>query len=131
MPTKKKVNVSCAAAREGNADTLLAQLPSMSQEEKDNRLGVAAGHGHKQCVTLLLEHKALINARPSGSAYGRTALHEAAIWGSPQEVVKVLLDAKADPTLKAKLKGDLLDAHEMAEEKGHDALSFYMEPDDY
>ena len=77
----------------------------------------------------LLEHKALPNARAGGSAYGRTALHEAALWGSPQEVVKVLLEAKADPTLKAKLKGELLDAHEMAEEKGHDALSVFMQPD--
>ena len=129
MPPKKKR--ACQAAREGDLTALRDQIPDLSPETLNDRLQAAAGHGHEGAVALPLANKADANARANGKADGRTALHEGCLWGTTPKVVKVLLAARADPSLKAKLKQESLDAQEMAEEKGHLALSLLMEDSDH
>jgi ankyrin repeat protein len=74
-------------------------------------LHYAAANGHTPVVRLLLEHFAYIDA---ASPNGTTPLMMAARYGT-LEVVKVLLDAGADPTLKNALGLTALDFAQKAD----------------
>ena len=60
-------------------------------------LCLAICRGRKDVVSLLIAHRAELNAK--GINHGQLPLHLAVCGGSP-EMVSILLEAKADPTLK-------------------------------
>lgn len=73
---------------------------------------VAAEQGDVATVTVLLQHKAKVNA---ASAEGSTALHKAA-WNGHKKVVEVLLRAGASAKVKNKAGKTALD---LAKARGH------------
>ena len=67
-------------------------------DEGPTALAIAARAGHLDAVRALLELGAAVDAP---SSIGQTALLSAIFSGQPAEMVGVLLDAGADPTVRA------------------------------
>jgi hypothetical protein len=107
----------------GHIDDLRKWLSEpRSESELAEHLCRSAGFGQREKVKLLLDHGACPNL-PSGSwgqgqrpTTQRTALHEACIWKSDEagEIVKLLLQFRANPRQVAKLKSKTMSAFEMA-----------------
>eukprot|EP00931_Biecheleriopsis_adriatica_P063092 TRINITY_DN38164_c0_g1_i1.p1 TRINITY_DN38164_c0_g1~~TRINITY_DN38164_c0_g1_i1.p1 ORF type:complete len:617 (+),score=80.08 TRINITY_DN38164_c0_g1_i1:61-1911(+) len=119
------------AAHKGKVDTLRSLLPLASSEQKDPESEInialrrAALYAHADCVRLLLDKRAVVNAVCSGER--RSALHEACVFSSSAEVVSLLLSRAADVTLTAKLHGQMLTAQQMAERKGCNDIAQLIE----
>lgn len=71
----------------------------------------ASNHGHQDIVNALLERGAAINDKGGKSCDGITALHDACVNGC-LEVVEVLLDHGAQPTLRTDFNDTALDSLE-------------------
>lgn len=96
---------ACSAAQAGDARRLEQLLDSSVQQLSSDGAGNGTGYtplhyaargGHAECVSLLLRHRAHVDARTSG---GATPLHRAAFTGQT-EVCKALLRARADASLQ-------------------------------
>ena len=75
-----------------------------------------------EVVKLLLKAGANVNARNTS---GLTPLHEAAMWTSAPEVIKILLDAGADPKAKD-AKDSFPFIGPMGTERASSQINFYM-----
>ena len=125
-----KLGCICKDVRSGKTDSLQQfLLESPTQEDLSSLLCVAAGFGHAECVSTLLECAASQNTSASLCDSGqrpqtqRNALHEACLWDGGQKVLGLLLKHQVDPSITAKMQGKLITAPEMAVLKGHDRLA--------
>ena len=89
------------ASESGNVDVVDALIdanadPNVCDEKDNSPLMIASKEGHVQIVIKLLNKKADINKK--NGILKKTALHFACLFGC-EDVVDVLLDAKADPNI--------------------------------
>lgn len=95
------------AAKKGNIVIVKALIDagadinniSYSSLVEHTPLSTAATYGHKDVVELLIEHNANVNQL---NGLGTTALYEAACYNKYVEVVRLLLERGADPSIKCR-----------------------------
>ena len=82
---------------------VLSHLTDPSLREMNVALRQAAGLGKTECVRVLLDHGAEINA--PGNKSGRTALQEACAYGcAGPDMIELLVCRGADPHFKSNFK---------------------------
>src|SRR6266566_1710339 len=113
------------AATVGNArrlKTILGQsrtrVDDATKEEGFSPLGLAAFFGHVEAMKVLLANGADVNAKPP-SRFQNTAV-DSAVSGDHADIVRMLLDAGADPNATREGGNTPLDD---AREKGHQAIA--------
>jgi uncharacterized protein len=110
---------------------LLSKAETLQSLGEDMGLNAAAFHGHWRLCQFLVESGANVNCREKDT--GETPLHAALSSHRPAQywVVKVLLDAGADPNISTKLSAEsgafMRDARTRGETPLHRAAAFSSE----